>query len=179
MQYFLKPREFKDSNLNKVFFWQRRIEINFLSLKKIFQYYPVKIHIHVALDGGHSIVPKPNKEDEERFGITYSHWCEDKNEMETILDECGIYIAPRTSEGIGLSFLHALSLGKVIIAYNAPTMNEYIIHNVNGYLIDFENPQPIDFSNIKIVQENARKLAKEGYEKWLKDREKFIDFMEN
>lgn len=187
LQYFLKPRnEFSESNLSKVFFLQRREEVNFLALKIIFSNFPknlaetlpLSIHIHFALDKL-QIPIIANSDDEKKYNVTYSSWFESYSEMENIMDTCGIYIAPRTSEGIGLSFLHALALGKVIIAHNEPTMSEYITHNVNGYLIDFENPKPLDFKNILEVRKNARTHAKIGYEKWLKDREKIIDFIES
>lgn len=178
LQYFIKPKEFQDSDISKVFFWQRIEEINFLPLKIIFKNLPVSIHIHAAPDKKNSFI-HPNQDDEKQYHITYSQWFENKEDMEKLLNTCGIYIAPRFYEGIGLSFLHALSLGKVIIAQDSPTMNEYITHNVNGYLVDFENPKPLDFSNLKIVQENAKKLAAQGYSKWLEDREKIIDFIES
>lgn len=179
LKFFIEPKEFKDSSLHKIFFLQRRDEINFLALKIIFGHYRIdKLHIHYALDIDQDPLI-PNKEDTQKYNITYSTWFENPDDMQKIMDECGIFIAPRTSEGIGLSFLNALAHGKVIIAHNAPTMSEYITHNVNGYLLDFENPHPLDFSNIESVRENAKKLAIEGYQKWLAEREKVIDFIES
>ena len=39
-----------------------------------------------------------------------------------------VFISPRKQEGIGMSFLEAMSLGKYIIAINDSTMNEYILN---------------------------------------------------
>lgn len=50
------------------------------------------------------------------------------------LRETNVYIAPRLAEGVGLSFLEALSFGCAVFGYDAPTMNEYITHKENGYL---------------------------------------------
>lgn len=50
------------------------------------------------------------------------------------LGKTNVYIAPRSAEGVGLSFLEALSFGCAVFAYNAPSMNEYIKHKKNGYL---------------------------------------------
>jgi glycosyltransferase involved in cell wall biosynthesis len=51
-----------------------------------------------------------------------------------IASEANIYIAPRSVEGVGLTFIEALSRGSAVVAYNGPTMNEYIRHKENGYL---------------------------------------------
>ena len=48
--------------------------------------------------------------------------------------EANIYIAPRSVEGVGLTFIEALSRGSAVVAYDGPTMNEYIRHKKNGYL---------------------------------------------
>lgn len=46
-----------------------------------------------------------------------------------------IFIAPRSSEGIGMAFLEALARGCAVLAANAPTMNEYIVSGRNGHLL--------------------------------------------
>jgi hypothetical protein len=50
------------------------------------------------------------------------------------LDKANIYIAPRLSEGVGLSFIEAMAKGCAVFAHDAPTMSEYITHKTNGYL---------------------------------------------
>jgi len=67
--------------------------------------------------------------------MTFSDWFFNRNEYEKILCSKQIYIAPRIKEGIGLSFL-SMAAGRVVVAPNFPTMNEYIIHTENGYLYD-------------------------------------------
>lgn len=51
------------------------------------------------------------------------------------LSMSNIFIAPRVSEGVGLSFIEALAKGGAVFAYDAPTMNEYITHKTSGYLL--------------------------------------------
>ena len=46
-----------------------------------------------------------------------------------------IFVAPRALEGVGLSSLEAMARGAVVIALDAPTMNEYIDHEHTGMLI--------------------------------------------
>lgn len=51
-----------------------------------------------------------------------------------MLKRCNIYLAPRVLEGVGLTFLEAMASGCAVLAYDAPTMNEYITHGVDGFL---------------------------------------------
>lgn len=53
-----------------------------------------------------------------------------------LLRQCNLYLAPRALEGVGLTFLEAMAAGCTVIAYNAPTMNEYIRHAENGLLFN-------------------------------------------
>lgn len=51
-----------------------------------------------------------------------------------LLAKTNIYLAPRAIEGVGLCFLEAMAQGCAILAYDWPTMNEYITHGEDGYL---------------------------------------------
>ena len=97
--------------------------------------------------------------------------------MTEVLSSCNIYIAPRELEGIGLSFLEAMAMGKVIIASNNPTMNEYIIHNQNGYLYDIINPQPIDFYNFENIKKVTLKFVKNGNFYWENNKKNIIELI--
>jgi hypothetical protein len=55
-------------------------------------------------------------------------------EHRSILEQANIFLAPRASEGVGLSLLEELARGCAAFAFDAPTMNEYIVHKDNGYL---------------------------------------------
>lgn len=45
-----------------------------------------------------------------------------------------IFLAPRGCEGVGLTFIEAMSRGCAVFAHDGGTMNEYIRHRANGYL---------------------------------------------
>jgi hypothetical protein len=47
-----------------------------------------------------------------------------------------IVIAPRSHEGIGLTFLEAMARGCAVFAHDGPTMNEYIAPGRTGYLFN-------------------------------------------
>lgn len=178
VQFFIKPTEnFIQGAEDEVFFWQRLTKMNINIVKKIFNNSDIKLHIHKVADPGQEFIP-PTKEDEERFKITYSEWFDTKEELQELIESKAIYIAPRYTEGIGMSFLEALALGKVIIANNKPTMSEYIINGKTGYLCDFKHPKPIKLKNIREMQKNAYEYAKAGHEQWLRGKENIIKFVE-
>jgi glycosyltransferase involved in cell wall biosynthesis len=85
------------------------------------------------------------------------------------LKKSNIYLAPRKIEGIGLSFLEAMAIGMVVVAYDNGTMNEYIKHDYNGYLFDSKDYQ-INFDNIMTVLNNSKTMVQKGWEKWERDK---------
>lgn len=176
IQYFIEPKEFCPGNIDEVFFWQRISKININTLKKIFSNQDVKLHIHKAIDPGHKFVC-PTKDDEEKFKITYSEWFDTKAQMQDFIKTKGIYVAPRFSEGIGMSFLEAIAQGKVVIANNQPTMNEYIKNGKTGFLCNFKFPKRIKLKNLQEIQKNTYQYALKGYGNWLVDRKKIIDLI--
>ena len=177
VQYFPKPHEFIPGNTDEVFFWQRLEKININVVSKLFKNENLRIHIHKVLDPNQAFV-QPSIDDEKKFQISYSDWFETRDEMWEMIKKKGIYIAPRESEGIGLSFLEAMAMGKAVISVKNPTMSEYIEHNETGYLFDLSHPKNINLSNIKQIQKNTHKFMQKGYEEWGKNKYKIIEFIE-
>lgn len=178
VQYFPEPHEFIKGKKNEIFFWQRLTNINISLILKLFGKEKPKIHLHKAIDPGQQF-SQPTKEEEKRFGITYSDWFKSRGEMWDLIREKAIYVAPREYEGIGLSFLEAMSMGKAVIAVDNPTMNEYIENNKTGYLFDLSRPEMINLSNIEKIQKNTYEYMRNGYKKWEKDKHRIIDFIES
>ncbi len=175
VQFFIEPKEFSPGNNDEVFFWNRIEQININSVKTLLEGNDdVKIHIHKALDPNRPFV-EPSEDDIQKFSITFSDWFETKEEMQNVIKQKGIYIAPREYEGIGMSFLEAMAMGKIVIANNQPTMNEYIKHGENGYLCDFSNPKPIKLLNIEQIQKNTYAYMQEGYKNWLINRKNIVE----
>jgi glycosyltransferase involved in cell wall biosynthesis len=177
LQYFPQPNKLYFGNKNEVFFWQRITDININLISNLFKKNQYHIHIHKAVDPNHKFIV-PNKNIEYNYNITYSNWFNTKEEMLNLIKTKSIYIAPRKQEGIGMSFLEAMAMGKLVIAVNKPTMNEYIVNGFNGYLFDLKNPKVIDFTNIREMQKNAYISVQKGYMKWSKDKGKIIDFLQ-
>lgn len=177
VRFFIKPTEFCPGDKSKVFFWQRISVINIRNvIKALPSHGDLSIHLHTTIDPYHSFV-SPNPIEEKKYNITYSDWFPDKSNMIDLIKAAGIYIAPRSAEGIGMSFLEAMAMGKAIIAHNASTMNEYIENGVNGYIVDFNNPEQVDLSDIEWVQKNAYETAKFGYARWMNDKKKIKEFI--
>ena len=176
VQYFPKPGDFISGEKDEVFFWQRLSNININNISKLFGKGNYKIHLHRATDPGNGFV-QPSKVLEKRFNITYSDWCENKSCVLDIIKRKGIYVAPREFEGIGMSFLEAMAMGKAVIAVDNPTMNEYIENRKNGYLFDLRHPKGIDLSNIEQVQKNCYEFMQKGYKRWEVDRQRIVNFI--
>lgn len=51
------------------------------------------------------------------------------------LEQANVFVAPRLYEGVGMTFLEALARGCAVFGFDAPTMNEYIVHSEDGYLL--------------------------------------------
>lgn len=176
IRYFPKPEEFIPGNTNEVFFWQRITDINIKTINSLLGDYDIKIHMHKLIDPNHQFI-QPSEENEKKYQITYSDWFETKEEMWNLIKQKGIYISPREFEGIGLSFLEAMAMGKAVVAVNNPTMNEYIEDKKTGYLFDLSEPKKITLANIEEVQRNAYDYVSNGYRRWENDKHKIIDFI--
>lgn len=176
LQYFPKPLPFIRSKENKVFFWQRIDKIDIDLVEKLIGKFKTKIHIHKSIDPNYKF-KDPTKQQEKKFQISYSDWFKTRNKMQAKIQECNIYIAPREYEGIGLSFLEAMAMGKVVIAPNNPTMNEYIINNKTGYLYNINSPKQIGFLNILEIQKNTIHLITNGYKRWVNQKHNIIKFI--
>lgn len=177
VQYFPKPQEIKDyGNVDSLFFWQRtnKIHVNqILSLCKNLNL--KKVHIHKAVDPFFYYIAA-----DERFcyDFSYSSWFPEKADLLDVMYRAAYYAAPRKYEGIGMSFLEAMAMGRCVIAPNYPTMNEYIEDGVNGILYDYESPADIVAYDVRKLQENAYRFIEAGYKKWLNDKYHILEWIE-
>lgn len=168
-QFFPKPLKITNEGDEKsIFFWQRTNQININTVEKLIDFKDIKhIHFHHAIDPGHEFV-EPNAEINKK--ATHSTWFDTREDMQKQMQKSAIYIAPRAYEGIGMSFLEAMAMGRCVIAPDNPTMNEYIKDGENGFLYDLNNPKPVDLSKIREIQKNTIKYIKDGFENWEKEK---------
>lgn len=100
-----------------------------------------------------------------------------KEESRQITKDCGIYIAPRFAEGIGMAFLEALAAGKCVIAHDNATMNEYIEDGKSGILVDMRRPSVVDMGKVATVRANMPAVASSLHSRWLAERETIAPFL--
>ncbi len=176
IQYFPKPVEhFSWGDERSVFFWNRRSVINCKTVDKLLSKRDIShIHIHKSLDPQEKFVKPPKT----MKNISYSTWYENKNDLLKDIEKSAIYIAPREEEGIGMSFLDAMAMGRCIIAPDNPTMNEYISHGKTGILYHLEQVVPLEVNNIRQMQEEAFRYIRDGFQSWEKNKFDILHWIE-
>ena len=179
IQYFPKTTEHLiRGKYNKAFFWQRRDVININTVCDLLSKSTVKsIHLHKSVDPGQKYI-EPTELQKKIYSFSYSTWYVKKEDMLEDVEDAGIYIAPREYEGIGMSFLEAMAMGKCVIAPNHPTMNEYIQSGFNGYLYDIYNVKPIDNMEVDKIQQNTFQYMQEGFKNWEKTKYDILGWLE-
>ena len=55
----------------------------------------------------------------------------------------------------------------------------YIEDNKTGYLFNLKKTKRINFSNLRTIQDNCYEFMKKGYESWIENRVKIINFIKN
>ena len=176
-QYFPKPQQVDNWGDEKsIFFWQRVTPINIKVIEKLVDKDEINhIHIHKAIDPLQEFI-EPSASWNEK--ISYSDWFEHRNDMLLKMQESAIYVAPRVYEGIGMSFLEAMAMGRCVISPDNPTMNEYIENGKTGILYDLSNPKKLDLSDIRQIQKNALKYIEEGYKNWIKKQKDILNVID-
>ena len=173
-QFFPNPAHFEVNTEREYagFFWRRRHEPRWETLRSLVGDSELSwINVHEAPDLDSPPPATISESDQKRYRLRFSAWSEDRSTYLEALRQAGIYFAPRLHEGIGMSFLEAMAMGKAIVAPNNPTMNEYLTHNVNGYLFDPEDPRPIDLRRFREMGGMARQTIERGHLRWKRSRE--------
>lgn len=182
LKYYPELNYNENTTRDKLFYWQRRNT----SFSQHLKCFPKTINeidcsktiLHSVTDGDNEPFIKPSEEEIKNYNIEITNWFEKKSDLLDILDSTKYYIAPRKQEGIGLSFLDAMSRGCVIIAHNDCTMNEYIQNGVNGYLIDFDNPKKIQFKEYQTLFNNSIKMYENGRTEYINKLSEVVKFID-
>ena len=178
IQYFPKPKEIlNEGNEKSVFLWQRIEKVNPKIIEKTLGAENVEYLYHHQVPDPEQKLVLPSKEFDGK--VKTSTWFDTREDMDKYIQECAIYYAPRKYEGIGMSFLEAMAMGRCVIAPDYPTMNEYIKNGVNGYLYNLKFPQKIKIKNIRQIQQNTHEYIKNGYIEWENNKYKILDWIES
>jgi glycosyltransferase involved in cell wall biosynthesis len=161
----------------RILFWARRHEIGWQVLKRLLgSRRPERITLRIAPDPGETI-DLPDESDVREYRVnTVAGWLEKERYLELLAD-CNIFMAPRPTEGIGQATLEAMAMGIAVVAPDAPTMNEYIVHNRNGYLYSLDAPHPLEFPALSAIRTQALRDVADGHRQWLADELRILAFM--
>jgi tetratricopeptide (TPR) repeat protein len=182
LQYYISPATLPEpipnANCLSGFLWQRTNYVKWSTIKKLIENAPFdKIHLHSAVDPPNHIFERPSDNDIQKYKITISDWFPGKEEYLSAMNSLNVFFAPRLFEGIGMSFLEAMAMGKCVVAPNLPTMNEYIKHGENGLLYDPAKPVPLDFSEVDVLGMRARMSAEKGFIQWKERENELIEYI--
>lgn len=161
----------------RVFFWIRTNDVTWEMVKILLGNHQVdECIVKITPDPGVNIQPIPAGDIEKYHIQTINEWL-DREEYLNILDRMNVFIAPRKSEGIGLSFIEAIAHNMCVIAADRPTMNEYIAHGYNGLLFDPENVRHVDLSKIDAIIRNSHREAEAKSSEWEKRKRGILDYV--
>jgi hypothetical protein len=173
LQYWPESESYIPPLTDSVYFWPRiaQFPITVSHIDHLFQR-TKSIHVRLSTNDPaeiDSLGPIPSS-------VTFVRVSNKEQHIQEI-QKSSVFVAPRISEGIGHSFLEALSFGRSVVGYNFPVMSEYILSGSNGMLID-KKSKPFDF-NLAWVQmgEKAHKsvaLGRENYLNAISDLQIFV-----
>ena len=138
-QFFIDPSSLpchKDPFTElKGFFWQRTNDITWAHIKQLIEGSGFSsFHLHLAVDPIWYREVLPTEEEMKKYHITITRWFDKKEDYLSVLSQSNVFFTPRLYEGIGMPLIEAMSMGKLVVAPDHPTMNEYITHGKNGLL---------------------------------------------
>lgn len=155
-------------NQLNAFLWQRRPDhgITYQVVDLMLGNELDSLHLHNVLDVTGVHMQKVLKNT--RYKYSESNWFKNKVEYQKCIGRANVFIAPRVTEGIGMALLEAMAEGKLVLAHDAPTHNEYICNWVNGILFNKDQVSPIS------VVEQAARIAKMGWRTAVEGRKEWL-----
>ena len=150
------------------FFWQRVREIDWNLVKTLIGQSDFShMQLHWTPEIHQDLSPPPLQEKLPHGEISLSTWTDDRLRYVDLLYSSNVFFAPRTLEGIGMSFIEAMAMGHCVVASRAPTMSEYIVDGTTGLLYDPRERKELDFSRAKDIGSAARASCKSGRHRWV------------
>lgn len=180
VQYFMEPQKaagMPDFTCLRGFFWQRQHDITWSNVRRLIKKAQFsRFHLHGAVDPNFDFY-HPSKSDVRKYHIQTSMWFQSKKDYSEILKDSNVFFASRLYEGIGMSFVEAMTLGQCVVVPDSPTMNEYITHGETGLLYDNNKIRPLDFSSAEALGRRARDYCIEGFLRWNNQKGELIDYI--
>ncbi len=95
------------------------------------------------------------------------------DDVRPYIEESNLIILPSYREGVPMSIMEAMSIGRPIITFDTVGCRETVLDGYNGYLIEFKNINALvektlslieDFNLAKEFGKNSRKMAEEKFD---------------
>jgi glycosyltransferase involved in cell wall biosynthesis len=171
------PATIVDDEPLRLLFWVRRAELGWPTLKALLgDARPERVLLRTVADPGQQLA-LPDAIDQARYRVEQvPDWLEPAG-YRALLARSNVFVAPRMSEGIGMSFLEAMALGQAVIAPDRATMNEYVRDGINGWLYDPAAPRPLDFSRLAELRRGALAEVSCGRKHWEAQRAGLVDWL--
>jgi hypothetical protein len=179
LKYMIRPLKVDFSNKINIFFWYRG-EIKITDwITNLNKYDYNKIYYYNLPDPSYSS-EKLSREFKDKYKIKVingNYKISNKIYL-NIVKNCQVYICPRKKEGIGLSIIEAMSLGKYMIGYNRNTLNQYIKNNKLGLFID-NNPINLNKNYINSTNNYRYYFYKKIFKQWNLQKKKINIFIKS
>jgi uncharacterized protein with GYD domain len=179
IQYFPKVEEkYSLPDFKKIYFWNRREEINYEKVLKIFKNYKFdSLNIHNEPDL-YQFPKQPSENEILKHNITFSNWYKNVSDYTKHLSSFGFYFAPRQFEGGGAAFITAMKHGCIAVTPDNYPYKDYISNNINGLIYD-SNESSIEFNNLNLkeISINSYNSIKIGRIQWEKSIPEIRDFL--
>jgi hypothetical protein len=170
------------------FFWERRPshEPTLQRVVKLCNELGISsLHLHAAPDLGQKLgqrLSRPETFVMDNVRVTTSRWFDDRCQMDRVAERAHVFFAPRSLEGIGMSFLEAMARGQIVVAPDNPTMNEYIRHQTSGILYDLSGLEvdcQLTPESMNRMSRAALRRTAVGYDQWKLDQDRLKSLVVN
>ena len=186
IQFFPQPCQVDNwGDEHSIFFLQQLSFLNLSTMATAMKGMGLKsMHLHKILDFAHCLkdtseYDKETKEFIQRIKKQESSHLKDWPQLYDEINKHVFFMASRHVEGIGMSFLEAMASGRIVVAPDMPTMNEYIEDGKNGLLYPWDEHFNMSHCrqsvkkpqlSIRTIQQNAYHTVVEGYERWCQQK---------
>ncbi len=178
VRYFPNPASYRgmEGDPRIILLWERG-QITFQSVKALFDSNDIKevIIIRHRDEGVKRDAISPS--DMRKYHVTLidTEYLE-RDRYLALIRRAGTVIASRKKEGIGMAYLEAMAMKKVVVANHDATMDEYVQHGINGWLFDVDHPCKIGIQEILRLHANIPDPSA-YYQRWLIDMKKIAPFV--
>jgi len=162
----------------KGFFWQRTNDITWEQIRPLISEANfTSFHLHLALDPIWYREVLPTEEEMEKYHITITRWFENKADYLKVLMQSNVFFTPRLYEGIGMPVIESMTMGKLVVSPDYPTMNEYIRNGHNGLLYHLQDLKPLDFTDAARMALQAREDSMAGFARWQEGQQELQEYI--